>query len=133
MIPARTPSPLSFLPTTLLFMLVGWGGLFALLNTTEPLLGPRWLFFFLVVVAFTGTALPVTAFLNYRFPGEPPATVRVILRQALWVGVYAGALAWLRIGGVLNTALAFIVALAFLAIEWLLRLRERSRWDVFEE
>jgi len=129
MIPARTPSPLSFLPTTLLFVLVGWGGLFALLNFFEPLLWPRWLFFFLVVVAFTGAALPVTSFLNYRFPGEPPATVRVILRQALWVGVYAGTLAWLLAGRVLNLALALILALAFLAIEWFLRLREHARWE----
>jgi hypothetical protein len=133
MIPARTPSPLSFLPTTLLFMLVGWGGLLWLLNFSEPTLWPRWLFFFLLVVAFTGTALPVTAFLNYRFPGEPPATVRVILRQALWVGVYAGTLAWLRVGGVLNFALAFILASAFIAIEWLIRLRERSRWEIVED
>jgi hypothetical protein len=129
MIPARTPSPLSFLPTTLLFLAVGWGGLLSLLNFIEPLLWPRWLFFFLVVVAFTGTALPVTSFLNFRFPGEPPATVRVILRQALWVGVYAGTLAWLLAGRVLNLALAFLLALAFMAIEWFLRLRERSRWE----
>ncbi|MEX2161753.1 MAG: hypothetical protein WD751_07535 [Anaerolineales bacterium] len=129
MIPARTPSPLAFLPTTVLFLLVGWGGLALLLNTTEPTLWPRWLFFFLVVVAFTGVALPVAAFLNHRFPGEPPATVRVILRQALWAGVYAGTLSWLRIGGVLNAALALILAAAFAAIEWFLRLRERARWN----
>ena len=129
MIPARTPSPLSFLPTMLLFVAVGWGGLIALLTLAEPMLWPRWLFFFLVVVAFTGAALPITAFLNHRFPGEPPATVRVILRQALWAGVYAGTLAWLLAGRVLNLALALILALAFLAIEWFLRLRERSRWE----
>jgi hypothetical protein len=133
MIPAGTPSPFSFLPTTALFMLTGWGGLAWLFNLTEPLLWPRWLFFFFIVVAVTGTALPVTAFLNYRFPGDPPATVRVILRQALWVGVYAATVVWLQVGGVLNVAMAFIVAAAFLAIEWFLRLRERSRWDVFEE
>lgn len=132
MIPARTPSPFSFLPTTLLFLIVGWGGLVWLLNFTEPTLWPRWLFFFLVVVAFTGAALPVTSFLNYRFPGEPPATVRVILRQALWVGVFASTLAWLQIGGVLNLALIIILAMAFLAIEWFLRLRERSRWQIDE-
>src|SRR3990172_1622541 len=117
MIPARTPSPLSFLPTMLLLVAVGWGGLIALLTLAEPMLWPRWLFFFLVVVAFTGAALPITAFLNHRFPGEPPVTVRVILRQALWAGVYAGTLAWLLAGRVLNLALALILAVAFLAIE----------------
>ncbi|MEX1247250.1 MAG: hypothetical protein WEA61_02105 [Anaerolineales bacterium] len=129
MIPAGTPSPLSFLPTTVLFILVGWGGLGVLMNLYEPILWPRWLFFFLVVVAFTGAALPITSFLNHRFPGEPPATVRVILRQALWVGVYGGTLAWLLVGRVLNIALAIILGLAFLAIEWFLRLREKARWE----
>ncbi|MBX3048711.1 MAG: hypothetical protein KIT46_00245 [Anaerolineales bacterium] len=129
MIPARTPSPLAFLPSTVVFMGLGWGGLFTLLNSTEPTLGPRWLFFFLVVVAFTGTALPVVSFINYRFPGEPPATVRVIMRQALWAGVFAGTLAWLRVGQVLNVALVLLLAAAFFAIEWFLRLRERARWE----
>ncbi len=129
MIPARTPSPLAFLPSTVVFMALGWGGLFVLLNSTEPTLGPRWLFFFLVVVAFTGSALPITAFINYRFPGEPPATVRVIMRQALWAGVFAGTLAWLRVGQVLNLALVLLLAAAFFAIEWFLRLRERARWE----
>jgi low temperature requirement protein LtrA len=113
----------------MLFVAVGWGGLFLLLNSTEPTLWPRWLFFFLIVVAFTGTALPVASFFNHRFPGEPPATVRVILRQALWVGVFAGTLAWLRIGGILNAALAIMLAAAFIAIEWFVRLRERAHWN----
>lgn len=129
MSPARTPSPLAFLPTTALFVLIGWGGLLTMMNLWEPLLWPRWLFFFLIVVAFTGAALPIMSFLHHRFPGEPPATVRVILRQALWVGVYVATLAWLLVGRVYNNALAILLAAAFFAIEWFLRLRERSRWD----
>jgi len=128
MSPARTPSPLAFLPTTILLNVIGWGGLFVLLNWSLPTLLPRWLFFFLLVVAFTGLALPVVSFLNYRFPGDPPARVQVILRQALWVGAYVSTLAWLQFGRVFNAALALIVALAFFAIEWFLRLRERSQW-----
>jgi len=50
------------------------------------------------------------------------------LRQALWVGAYVSTLAWLQFGRVFNAALALIVALAFFAIEWFLRLRERSQW-----
>jgi hypothetical protein len=38
-------------------------------------------------------------------------------------------LAWLLYGRVYNTALAVILALAFFAIEWLIRLREKSRWN----
>ncbi len=125
---AGTPSPLAFLPTTVLLTVVGWGGLFLLLNSTEPNLWPRWLFFFLIVVAFTGLGLPLVSFLNHRFPSDPPARVQVIVRQALWVGAYASTLAWLQFGRVLNWALAILVGLAFFAIEWFLRLRERSQW-----
>lgn len=125
---AGTPSPFSFLPTTLLLLGLGWGGLFILFTSTEPTLLPRWLFFFLLVVAFTGLGLPVVAFLNYRFPSDPPVRVNVVVRQGLWVGVYAATLAWLQYGRVLNAALMVLLAFAFFAIEWFLRLRERTRW-----
>lgn len=125
---AGTPSPLAFLPTTIFLLGLGWGGLFALFSSTEPTLLPRWIFFFLVVTAFTGLGLPVVSFLNHRFPNDPPARVNVIVRQSLWVGVYAATLAWLQYGRVLNIALVILVAFAFFAIEWFLRLRERSQW-----
>ncbi len=109
-------------------MLIGWGGLVLLLNFSLPTLWPRWLFFFLLVSAFTGTALPIAAFLNPRFPSDPPARVQVILRQALWSGTYFSTLAWLQFGGVFTFALALLLVLGFAAIEWMLRMRERSRW-----
>ncbi len=125
---AGTPSPFAFWPTTILLLLFGWGGLGLLVTSTQPNLVPRWLFFFLIVIAFTGLGLPTVSFLNYRFPSDPPARVNVIVRQGLWVGVYAATLAWLQFGRVLNPALIIFLALAFFAIEWFLRLRERSRW-----
>lgn len=128
MSPARTPTPFAFLPTAILLLLIGWGGLFLLLNFTLPTLWPRWLFFFFLVAAFTGTALPVSAFLNHRFPSDPPASIQVILRQALWVGIYVSTLAWLQFGRVFSLALALIIVLGLAAVEWMLRLRERSRW-----
>jgi hypothetical protein len=90
---------------------------------------PRWIFFFLVVVGFTGIGLPVASFFNYRFPGDPPARVNVIVRQGLWLGVFAATMAWLQYGRILNLAIAVIVGVAFVAIEWFLRLRERSQWE----
>lgn len=124
----RTPPVLSFLPTALLLFFVGWGGLIVLVNDTVPTVGPRWLFFFLLVIALTGTILPVTAFLNRRFPSAPPATSTVVMRQALWVGVYGAALAWLQIGRVLTFALGGLLLVGMMLIEFLLRLSERSRW-----
>ncbi len=115
--------------TGLVLGLVGWVGLMLLIWLTLPTLGPRWLFFFLLVVALSGMALPPAAFLNRRFPSTPPADGNIILRQAIWVGIYGSLLAWLQLGRVLNLALAVFLAAGFLLIEILLRLSEKSRWN----
>jgi hypothetical protein len=117
-----------YLPLTVILTALGWGGLFTLVNAALPNLGPRWLFFFLGVLALTGPAIPLTYFLNKRFPSDPPVEGMVILRQALWVGVFGSTLAWLQLGRVLTTGLALILAGVFILIEFLLRLFERSRW-----
>lgn len=109
-------------------MLVGWGGLAALIITTLPTVGPRWLFFFLVVLALTGTALPVMAFFNRRFPSTPPPTPGIVVRQALWVGVYGATIAWLQVGQVLTVYLAVLLVAGLMLIEFLLRLSEKSQW-----
>ena len=123
------PPVAAFLPTAVLLSLVGWGGLVLLVNLTLPTVGPRWLFFFLSFLALTGTALPAVAFLNRRFASAPPATHGVVLRQAIWVGIYGPTLAWLQMGRVLTFSLALLLAIGLALIEWLLRLRERSQWS----
>ncbi len=129
----KTPPFLPVLLTSLLLTLVGAGGLLALFYYTLPSLGPRWLFFFLITVAFSGLMLPVTHFLNRRFPSTPPADAAVVIRQAIWFGVFASLLTWLQLGRVLNVPVIIFIALALAAIEFLLRLRERSRWKPPEE
>lgn len=124
-----SPPVRQFLPAAIILALLGWGGLLYVLLFTLPTVGPRWLFFFLSVLAVTGTFLPVVAFLNRRFPSSPPPTTSVVLRQALWVGIYFPTLAWLQIGRVLTPALALLLLLGFILIEWLMRLREKSRWN----
>jgi hypothetical protein len=126
--PRSSPSIRSFIPATLFLMLVGWGGLAALIISTLPTVGPRWLFFFLAVLALTGTALPIMAFFNRRFPGTPPPTPGIIVRQALWVGVYGATIAWLQIGQVLTSYLAILLAAGLVLIEFLLRMSEKSQW-----
>ena len=118
----------AFLPLSLLLTLAGWGGLFLVIRTTVPTIGPRWLFFFLGVIALTGPVLPIVYFLNKRFPSDPPVAGMVILRQSLWIGVFGSTAAWLQLGKVLTPVLALVLAGVFVLIEFLLRLFERSRW-----
>ncbi len=124
----RSQSFLQFLPTTILLFLIGWGGLAALVIYTLPTLGPRWLFFFLGVIALTGTSLPLVYFLNRRFPSTPPAEPGVFLRQSIWIGIYGTALVWLQLGRMLTLTVAVIIAGVLVLIEGLLRMREISRW-----
>lgn len=124
-----SPSVRSVLPASILLIIIGWGGLLFLMNAIAPTnWKPLWLFYFLAVLAVCGMALPALAFLHRRFSGNPPATHFVIVREAIWVGIYFPTLAWLRIGGVLNLLLAVLLALGLLLIEGLLRFREYSQW-----
>ncbi len=125
---SQSPPVSVFLPAAIILALIGWGGMAALIYLAMPTVGPRWLFFFLSVLAVTGIALPLAAFLNRRFPSTPPATVGVITREALWAGIYFPTLAWLQIPRVLTSSLALLLLVGFILIETLLRLREKSRW-----
>ena len=106
---------------------VGWLGLLLLLNTTLPTIGPRWLFLFLLTQAATGTSVPFVWFLHRRFGGaaSPPA---VLLREALWVGLYASGCAWLQINRSLSLTVALFLALGLGVMEVFLRRVERSTW-----
>lgn len=123
-----SPRVANFLPAAIILFILGWGGLVALAILTLPTVGPRWLFFFLCVLAITGTVLPITAFLNRRFPSTPPATAMIVVRQALWFAVFASTVIWLQMGRVLNPALAILLAIGLGLIEFLLRLSEKSQW-----
>ena len=124
-----SPSVRSTLPAALILALIGWSGLAYLLIFTLPTLWSRWLFFFLTVLAATGIFLPIAAFFNLRFPTQPPATQETILREGALVGIYFATLAWLQLGRVLNLPLILLLAFGLILIEFLIRLREKSRWE----
>lgn len=56
------------------------------------------------------------------------ANPNVILRQALWVGIFGSILLWLSYGRVYSLTLAIVLLMGLSAVEWLLRMRERSQW-----
>ncbi len=121
------PSFRPYLMPTLTLALSGWVGLYFLISFTLPTLLPRWGFFFLATLALSGTALPIVYFFHRRFDKKfPPANI--ITRQALWVGFYGATLAWLQLGKVANLSIAIGLALGLIAIETLIRIREKSQW-----
>jgi hypothetical protein len=124
----QTPPVSTFLPAAAILAALGWGGLVFLIIFTLPTVGPRWLFFFTAVLAVSGTAMPLIAFLHIRFPSKPAITPWVVVRQSILVGIYLPTLAWLQVGRVLTSGLVVMLAAGLVILELLLRLRERSQW-----
>jgi len=126
----ETVSTRQYLVSGLFLMLVGWGGLALLIFvfSVPPLVWARWSFFALWFIALSGTALPISYFLHVRFPSEPRAEPHVIVRQALWFGVYGATLAWLQLGQLATLWVWAGLGAGLVAIEYLIRSRERARW-----
>jgi hypothetical protein len=126
----QAPTARQYLFSALLLMLAGWGGLVLLIFAFQlpPLVWARWVFFALLFTALSGTALPLAYFLSLRFPSDPPAEPRSVVRQALWVGLYGCIVAWLLLGRVMTSWLWIGLAGGLIGIEYLIRMRERAQW-----
>ena len=125
-----SPSTGQYMYSALVLMLIGWGGLALILFVFNfpPFVWARWGFFALWFIALAGTALPLSYFLNLRFQADPPAEPNAIVRQAIWIGVYGSVLAWLQLGHLITLWVWMGLAGGLVGIEYLIRLRERTRW-----
>ena len=128
-----TPKP-TFRPyifSTIFLIFLGWGGLYLITFYTLPFIWPRWGFFALWLTALTATAFPIIYFVTTRFSTEK-LEPQVMVRRALWVGVYGATLAWLQLARLVNVYVILGLAFGLIAVESVLRLRERARWRVPE-
>ncbi len=116
----------NYLSSTLALILIGWGGIAALFYFSLPFVWSRWGFFVLIIMALSGSALPLVYFLHLRFPSQPSAESNVIVRQALWVGVYGATLAWLQLGRLVTLDVILGLAGSLIATEYFIRLREKA-------
>ncbi len=123
---SRSPNHKSLLAAAVLLAVGGWLGLWLVVNYTLPTIGSRWMFFLLLTLAVSGSALPMVWLLHRRFGGSRPAPAGVLLRQGLWAGLLASLCVWLQINRNLTLPLAFVLGASLFALEWLLRLLERS-------
>ena len=123
------PSFRSILPLSIILVATGLLGLFILMQVSLPTIFPRWVFYFFIVLAATGLALPVALFLNIRFPSKPAVGMVIILREGIWAGIYASLIAWLQLGRASTSFLAGVLAIVVILVEVLLRVWERSRWE----
>lgn len=124
----QLPRIKSYIPLIAILVFIGLGGLFILFNMTQPTVGPRWIFFFMVVMGVTGLALPAVVFLYHRFPSGHVPSQQVIVRQSLWAGIFVALMIWLSLGQVFNLGVAVIVMAGITLLEIALRFGERSLW-----
>jgi hypothetical protein len=118
-----------YLASTLSLLIVGWGMAAYSVTMFTPTVWARWLFFFGGTLGLISLALPAAWFLNLRFPSNPPAGAAIIVRQAIWVGVYGALLAWLQQERLVSLWTGFILVAGLVAIEYLIRMREIARWQ----
>jgi len=125
----------SFLPPfgkiftiTLFLVLIGGSGLAFTLFMLEPRLGPRWLFFFFLVVFGAGIALPASYFIQRRFAKQIIPS-RVLVREGILFGIFISLIAWLQLGRILTNMITAIVGVGFLFFEMLLRVAEKSTFN----
>jgi hypothetical protein len=120
---------LPYLASAISLFVLGWGAAAFAIFALTPTVWARWLVFFGGTLGLTGLTLPVTWFLNLRFPSEPPVGSSVIVRQAIWVGVYGVLLVWLQQARLVTLWISLGLALGLVAIEYLVRMREKARWQ----
>jgi len=125
----------SFLPPfgkiflmTLFLVVIGGSGLAFTLFMLEPRLGPRWLFFFFLVIFGAGLALPGSFIIQRRFAKDYVPS-RVLVREAILFGVFLTVLAWLQLGRILTNLIIAIIGVGFLLLEMLLRMAEKSAFN----
>jgi hypothetical protein len=122
----------SFLPpfsrvfsAAIILFICGTAGLAAVVFFTEPLLAPRWLAYFFLTLLATGLTLPFVQIFQRRI-AKAPVTDSILVREALWFGVFVDLVVWLQLGRVLNGLLAIFLAGGFIILEVLLRLAETA-------
>jgi hypothetical protein len=76
----------------------------------------------------TGTSLPFIWVLHRRFSLSRTVPASVLLRQSLLVGLFAALCAWLQVNRSLTLPLAMMLGLGIAALEWFLRIIERTSW-----
>jgi len=116
------------LVTSLLLGVIGLGGLFFLFFNLEPTLGPRWLFFFFLTISGSGAALPVV-YIIHRRAATQYVPAKVILREAIFFGVFLDLWAWLQIGRIASNLIVLILAGGLILLEVFLRMAEKATFN----
>ena len=106
-------------------------GLYLIYTRIEPnpnviLAGPQLLFLLFMFLGLGAGAVPVTAYMNYRFAksGWIERDKTRLLREGVWVGLLGVLLAYLQLIRALNWTIGLVLASVFILIELFFLTRE---------
>jgi hypothetical protein len=117
---AKKPDPASqdrrWMPYAVLVALLAWAGLWGVIQLPITDASTA-IFFVLLFIAITGTAMPPVAYLNARFGQVDSQRVHRVrfIRQSIWMGTFVVIAGWLQTRRILTVTLALIL-LAVLAL-----------------
>lgn len=86
------------------------------------------IFLFAVLLLFMGLFMPLIYYINRRLQVENSVALQIVVRQALWVGLWVVFSVWLRMHRAFGLAIALLTATIFVMFEGLLLLRARSNY-----
>jgi len=110
---------------SLILLLIGISGLAFIVFFFRPTLGPRWLFFFFLTTAGSGAALPASFLLQRRLATQH-VPMSVLIREALWFGIFLDLLAWLQIGRIMTSLAIVLLGGGLILLEVFIRMAEKA-------
>jgi hypothetical protein len=117
--------------SSIFLIILGGGGLAFIFIFFEPTLGPRWMFFFFLMIIGAGIALPFSYLIQRRFASQA-VPGKVLIREGILFGVFLALIAWLQLGRILTNLIIVIVAVGLLLLEMLLRMAEKATFKADE-
>jgi len=89
------------------------------------------MFFFFLTIIGAGIALPISYLIQRRFANQVILS-KVLIREAIFFGVFLALIAWLQLGRILTNLIIILISIGFILIEMLLRMAENATFKADE-
>ena len=90
------------------------------------------MFFFFLSIIGAGIALPFSYLIQRRF-AKQVVQGKVLIREAIFFGVFLALIAWLQLGRILTNLIVVVIAAGFTLLEMLLRMAEKATFMADED